>query len=73
MPKTYLLFDIVAITTNGKPLLNSSPVLQRFCLLSGLSTATVVPEVNLLNDDPYRCDSAAIIMSSFGQIEQGAH
>ena len=30
-------------------------------------------KVNLLNDDTYRCDSATIIMSSFGQIEQGAH
>ena len=29
-------------------------------------------KVNLLNDDTYRCDSATIIMSSFGQIEQGA-
>ena len=29
---------------------------------------------NLINDDSYlRCDSATIIMSSFGQIEQGAH
>ena len=30
-------------------------------------------KVNLLNDDTYRCDSATIIMSYFGQLEQGAH
>ena len=44
------LFDIVAVATNGKPLLkrssshsHSSPVLQRFCLLSGQEpSATVV-------------------------------
>ena len=30
-------------------------------------------KVNLLNDDTYGCDSATIIMSSFGQIEQGVH
>ena len=30
-------------------------------------------KVNLLNDNPYQCDSATIVMSSFGQIEQGAH
>ena len=29
-------------------------------------------KVNLLNDDTYRCDYVTIIMSSFGQIEQGA-
>ena len=27
-------------------------------------------KVILLNDDTYRCDSATIIMSSFGQMEQ---
>ena len=30
-------------------------------------------KVNLLNDDTYRCDSATIIMSSLGQLEQGTH
>ena len=30
-------------------------------------------KVNLLNDDTYRYDSVTIIMSSFGQIDQGAH
>ena len=80
MQKMYLfLFDILAIATNGKPLLKRSssilPVLQRFCLLSGLPMATVVPVPRsiYLNDDPYRCDSATIMMSSFGQTEQGAH
>ena len=29
--------------------------------------------VNLLNDDTYRCDSETIMVSSFGNIEQGAH
>ena len=84
MPKNLplFLFDIVMIATNGKLLLKQSSslslVLQQFCLLSGVPVATVVllpasSKVNLLNDNTYRCDSAAIIMSSFGQIEQGAH
>ena len=62
--------------TNGEPLLKrsssfpySSPVLQQFCL-SGLPTATVV-KVNLLNDDIYQWNCATVIVSSFGQIEQG--
>ena len=29
--------------------------------------------VNLLNDNTYRLDSATVIMSSFGQIEQSVH
>ena len=28
-------------------------------------------KVNLPSNNPYGCDSATIIMSSFGQIEQG--
>ena len=64
---------------NSEPLLkqksshsHSSPV--PFCLLSGLPTATVVLlMVNLLNDDTYRWDCVTTIVSSFGQIEQGAH
>ena len=59
-----------------------APVLQRFCLLSGLPMATVVlllprqqasSKVSLLNYDTYRWDSVILIVSSFGQIEQGAH
>ena len=83
MRKMYIyLFDIVAIVTNGKPLLKQSSsfsVLQQFCLLSGLPTPTVVrspgpcSNVNLLNEDTYQCNSATIIMSSFGQIVQVAH
>ena len=34
---------------------------------------SVSSKVNLINDDPYSCDSVTIIMSSFGQIEQGVH
>ena len=30
-------------------------------------------KVNLQNDDTYRWNCAAVIVSSFGQIEQGAH
>ena len=30
-------------------------------------------KVNLLNDDTYRSDCATVIMSYFGQIEQGVH
>ena len=60
--------DIVAIATKGKLLLkrssSHSPVLQQFCLMSGLPMATVVllpasSKVNLLNDDTYRLDSAS--------------
>ena len=29
--------------------------------------------VNLLNDDTYQCVCATVIVSSFGQIEQGAY
>ena len=76
------LFYIVAIATNGEVVLkrssSHSPVLQQFCLLSGLPIATVVllpasSKINLLNDDTYQFDSATIIMSSFEQIDQGPH
>ena len=83
------LFDIVALATNSISLLKRSSshiqVLQQFCLLSGLPMVPVVllplrfyflrhvPKVNLLNDDTYRLDSGTVIMSSFRQIEQGAH
>ena len=43
------------------------PSSAAICLLSGLPTATVVcssGQVNLINVDTYRCDSATIIMSS---------
>ena len=64
---------------NGEPILkrssshsHSSPVLQRFCLLSGLPTVTVVlllpstsSKVNLLNDDTYQWDSATVTVSFF--------
>ena len=80
MAKTSLfLFDIVAIATNGKPLLKwSSSSFPQFCSLSGLPTVTVVlprpsSKVDLLNDDTYLCDSVTIMMSSFGQRERGAH
>ena len=75
MPKTYLfLFDIVTIATNGNLFSSGAPpVLQRFCLLSVNGDCSASSKVNLPNDDPYRCESATIIMSSFGQIEQGAH
>ena len=64
------LFYIVAIAGNSKLLLkwnsSHSPVLQQFCLLSGLAMATVVllpasSKVDLLNDDTYRLDSATVI------------
>ena len=67
-------FDIVMIATNGKLLLkwisSQPPVLQQFCLLSGLPMATVVllpasSEVNSLNNDTYRLDYVTVIMSSF--------
>ena len=76
------LFDIVAIATNGKLLpkqsSSDSPVLQQFCLLSGLPMATVVlllasSKINSLNDNTYRFDSVTAMMSSFRQIEQGEH
>ena len=68
------LFDIVMIATNGKLLLkwisSHSPVLQQFCLLSGLPMVMVVllpasSKVNSLNDDTYRLDYVTVIMSSF--------
>ena len=66
------LFDIIAIATSGKL------ILQQFCLLSGLPMVTLVllpasSKVDLLNDDTYRLDSVTVSMSSFRQIEQGAH
>ena len=71
------LFAIITIAnffTSGAPFPSSATI----CLLSGLPMAMVVLlpasyKVNLLNDDSYRLDSATVIMSSFGQIEQGAH
>ena len=66
--------------TNGKLLLkrsssHSSPVLQQFCLLSGLRDSsgalTSKASSNLLNDDTYRCVCVGNLSS--GQIEQGAH
>ena len=43
----------------------AAPVLQRFCLLSDLSTAAIYSassRVNLLNDYAYRLDSATILL-----------
>ena len=75
--KTHLfLFDIIAIETNGKPLLKRrSSILPQFCSDSDCCLVcqrdfSACSKVNLLNDDTYRCDSATIIMSCFGQIEQ---
>ena len=49
------------------PFRSSSPAMATIVLLPASS------KVNLLNDDTYRLDSATVIMSSFGQIEQGVH
>ena len=80
IPKTYLLFfDIVAIATNSKSLLKqSSTILPSSAVIllvvwSANDDCSASSKVNLLNDNTYRCDSATIIISSFRQIEQGAH
>ena len=39
----------------------------------GNSDCSDSSKVYLLNDDTYQCDYVTIIMSSFGQLEQGAH
>ena len=80
MPKTYLfLFDIVAIQLMKKLFSNRAPqflpssaaiVLVAWSANGDCSASS---KVNLLNDATYRCDSVIIIMSSFGQIEQGVH
>ena len=36
-------------------------------------TSKASSKFNLLNDDTYRWDCATVIMSSFKQLEQGAH
>ena len=80
MRKTYLfLFDIIVIATMANLLSSEAPqffpsyaaiLLVVWSANGGCSASS---KVNLLNGDTYRCDSATIIMSSFGQIEQGAH
>ena len=76
------LFDSVAIATNGKPGLliftffpSSATILLIVWSANGDgSTSTKASfKVKLLNDDTYQLDSVTIIVSSFRQIEQGAH
>ena len=65
---TLFLSDIVAIATNGE-LPACCPVYERRCDGSALTSKG---SSNLLNDDTYRC-VWHVIVSSIGQIEQGAH
>ena len=55
-----ILFDIITIWQTSPQFFPSSAAI---CLLSGLPCSAMGSKVKLLNDNPYRCDSATIIMS----------
>ena len=77
----------ITLHANGKPLLkrsSSHSLLPQFCNDSLLVvwsangdgsalTSKASSKVNLLNDDTYQWNCVTIIVSSFGQIEQGVH
>ena len=59
--------------SNGAPQFFPTSAAILLLVWSANGDFTASSKVNLLNDDTYRCDSATIIMSSFGEREQGAH
>ena len=53
--------------------IHSSLAPQWFCLLPMATVVLLTSKVNLLNDKTYWWVCATVIVSSFGQMEQGAH
>ena len=58
--------------SSGAPRFFPSSAAILLAVRSANGDLTASSKVNLLNDDTYQCDSATIIMSSFGEIEQDA-
>ena len=58
--------------SNGAPQFFPSSAAILLVVWSANGDCSASSKVNLLNDDPYRCDYETIMLS-FGQIEQGVH